>query len=296
MRNAFTTTVYIVVLFTAGSSSLLMASGNALDTPFYLSSGYLKQTTDSSPVIGEKNLLPLSEPLRKLEQDEPIQLSLSDYLNIAQQRNYDIRLAREVLVQADTKIAQARSAMLPFVGIEGSYSRLDEELGFTLGPQSLTFMDQNIYKTGVVVRQPLFMGGRLTAARKASQYSRDAQEQENKAIEEEIIFQVTRVYRTSQLAEVFQNVAVEAVELLEAHEHDVAILVREGANPEIDLLRTQTELANARKELNSANNAVDLAHSALKNLLNIPLEKLVSLTEVLERISWTKEDQYGPSF
>jgi outer membrane protein len=85
------------------------------------------------------------------------------------------------------------------------------------------------------------------------------------------------------LAEAFQDVAVEAVELLKAHEHDVAILVEKGANPEIDLLRTRTELANARKELNGANNAVDLAYSALKNLLIIPLEKSVHLTEALVR-------------
>jgi outer membrane protein len=83
------------------------------------------------------------------------------------------------------------------------------------------------------------------------------------------------------LAEAFQDVAVEAVNLLEAHEHDVAILVEKGANPQIDVLRTQTELANARKEMNGANNAVDLAYSALKNLLNIPLEESASLTETL---------------
>jgi outer membrane protein len=38
----------------------------------------------------------------------------------------------------------------------------------------------------------------------------------------------------------------------------VAILVREGANPQIDLLRTRTELASSRKELNAADSAVDL--------------------------------------
>jgi outer membrane protein len=123
----------------------------------------------------------------------------------------------------------------------------------------------------------------LNAARKASQYSRDAQVQGNRALEEEVVFQVTRAYRTAQLAEAFQDVAVEAVELLKAHEHDVAILVEKGANPEIDLLRTRTELANARKDLNGADNAVDLAYSALKNLLSMPLEESVRLTEALVR-------------
>jgi len=103
-----------------------------------------------------------------------------------------------------------------------------------MGPQSLTFMDRDQYKAGIVIRQPIFTGGRLNAARKVSQYSRDAQAQENRALEEEVVFQVTRAYRTAQLAEAFQGVAVEAVSLLETHEHDVTILVEKGVNPEID--------------------------------------------------------------
>jgi outer membrane protein len=159
-----------------------------------------------------------------------------------------------------------------------------------MGPQSLTFMDRDQYKAGFVIRQPIFTGGRLNAARKASRYSRDAQAQGNRALEDEVVFQVTRAYRTAQLAEAFQDVAVEAVELLKAHEHDAAILVEKGANPEIDLLRTRTELANARKELNGADNAVDLAYSALKNLLIIPLEKSVHLTETLVRLPGPEAD------
>jgi outer membrane protein TolC len=144
-------------------------------------------------------------------------------------------------------------------------------------------MDRDLYKAGIVIQQPIFLGGRLDAAHKAAQYSRAAQAQGKKAIEEELTFQVTRAYRTVQVAEAFQKVAAEAHDLLAAHEHDVTILVEKGANPEIDLLRTRTELANTRTELNAADNAVDLAHSALKNLLVIPLEESVSLTEALGR-------------
>lgn len=221
--------------------------------------------------------------MRQSEQERPLQLSLSDCLLLARQRNFDILLTKEALIQADAKMSQAKSAMLPFLGAEGSYVRLDKEIGFSLGPQFLTFIDKDTYKAGLVVRQPIYIGGRLNAARKASQYSRDAQAQENRAIEKEITFQVTRAYRTAQVAKAFRKVAVEAVDLLEAHEHDVAILVNKGANPNIDLLRTRTELANARKEMNGADNAVDLAYSALKHLLSISLEESVILTEALVR-------------
>jgi len=282
MRKTLRTTTRIMVLLPAGVSGLLLMAGCAsVRAPTYLPHSYSIATAELSPEM-ESNRAPSSnEVARNLKKDRHIHLSLSDCRRIALQQNHDIRLTQEALVQADAKITRARSAMLPFLGAEGSCTRLDEKLSFAIGPQSLTFMNRDLYKAGLVVRQPIFMGGRLNAARKASQYSRDAQAQENRAIKEEITFQVTRAYRTAQVAEAFRKVAVEAVDLLDAHEHDVAILVEKGANPEIDLLRTRTELANAGKEMNGANNAVDLAYSALKNLLSIPLEESVSLTETL---------------
>jgi len=220
----------------------------------------------------------ISEKTEKVLSDSN-SLSLDDCIHVALARNFNVRLANEVLVQAEADIVQARAAMLPFIGAEASYSRLDEELGF--GP--MTYMDRDINKAGLVVRQPIFTGGRLGAAREAARCSRDARVQDKRTVEGEIIFQVTRTYRTAQVAEAFQKVATEAVTLLETHEHDAGILVREGAVPELDLLRTRTELANARKELNVADNAVDLALSALKNLLVVDLGIPVYLTEHLDR-------------
>ena len=224
-----------------------------------------------------------SEMLLPFRQNGKLHLSLTDCIDIALERNLDIHLIEETLAQADADITRAWSAMLPFVGAETSYTRLDEDLMFGLGPASVTFMERDIYKGGVVLRQPIYTGGRLNAARKAARYSRDARIQDKKSIEEEIVFQVTRVYWTAEVAEAFHHVAIEAVELLEKHEHDVSILVREGANPEVDLLRTKTDLADARKNLNASANAFDIALSGLKNLLVIDLEEPVLLTQGLDR-------------
>ena len=48
-------------------------------------------------------------------------LSLNDCLRMALERNYNIHLSRESLVQAEAKVTQARSAMLPFLGAEAAY-------------------------------------------------------------------------------------------------------------------------------------------------------------------------------
>jgi len=279
----------IVISVLLLSTGFLMMAGCASSSSSVLPLHNYPEAIAGLPEHIESKRSSSIEVLRTLKKDGYIHLLLNDCLKIALQQNYDIRLVQEALIQADAKIIQVRSDMLPFFGAEASGTRLDEDLSFAMGPQSLTFMDRDLYKAGIVVRQPIFMGGRLHAAQKAARYSREAQAKEKRVVEEEIIFQVTRAYRTAQLAEAFQAVAVEAVKLLDVHEHDVAILVKKGANPEIDLLYTRTELANALKEMNGANNTVDLAHSALKNLLNIPLEESLLLTEPLGRPSRPEE-------
>ncbi len=255
--------------------------------------GYISSPKESRPALECKGSHSGDKTLQRYKTDDKLWLTLNDSICIALERNREIHLTREALIQAEADITQARSAMLPFLGAQASYIRLDEEIEFTLGPISLgpmtlppvseTFIDRDIYKAGVVVRQPIFAGGRLNANRKAAEHSRDARAQEKRSVEEEIVFQVSRAYHTVQVAEAFYKVAEESVRLLETHEHEVSILVREGANPDLDLLRTHTELANAQKELNTAQNALDLTLSALKNLLVVDLEEPVSLTEHLHR-------------
>jgi len=290
MKKTLSTTVLITVLLLAGGGLLLLTGCASVRAPAYLPHSYSTATAGISPEMQSDFTTSPDVILRRFEKDGRLHLSLSDCQLIASHRSHDILLTQETLMQAEEKITQARAAMLPFLGTEASYSRLDKELSFAMGPQSLTFMDRDLYKSGIVIRQPIFMGGRLDAAHKAAQYSRDAQAQGKRTIEEEITFQVTRAYWTVQVAEAFQKVGAEALGLLAVHEHDVTILVENGANPEIDLLRTRTELANTRTELNAADNAVDLAHSALKNLLVIPLEESVSLTEALGRPPKPEDD------
>lgn len=238
----------------------------------------------SVPGLSQDNLL------QQYRKGGDLCLTLNDCICIALKQNRDIHLVNETLTQADADITKARSAMLPFFGAKASYTRLDEPTTFAMGPISETFIDSNIYKGGVVVRQPVFMGGRLNAARKAAQYALDASVREKQSVEEEITFQVSRAYHTVQVAKAFRGVAVDALKLLETHEHDVAILVREGANPELDLLRTRTDLANAQKNLNAAENTVDLSLSALKNLLAVDLDEPVSLIEHLRRVPRPEQD------
>lgn len=232
---------------------------------------------------GNHILASVNEILEANEKDGQLHLSLNHCVQLALDRNPDVQLAAERVTEADTENRQARAAMLPVLSAEGTYTRLDEDLSFAMGSQSLTFMESNIYKAGFVIRQPVFMGGRINAARKATEYFREARASEKRDVEDEIVFQVTCAYWAAQIAVSVHKVAAEAVVLLDAHERDVGALVEQGEVAELDLLRTRTERANAQKQLNAASNAADLAQSVLKNLLSIDLKQPVLLTDHLQK-------------
>ena len=85
-------------------------------------------------------------PDSRLNKDERMFLSMNDCLLTVLQNNHDVRLTREGLVQSDATIDQARAAMLPYLGAEATYTRLDEELSFSVTTLSMTFIDRDLYR------------------------------------------------------------------------------------------------------------------------------------------------------
>jgi outer membrane protein len=132
-------------------SAVFFISGCVASDPPLPFTEYSATAIESAFASESKRSHPSSEILQRFMKDGQLCLTLDNCIHVALARNFNVRLANEALVQAETDIVQARAAMLPFIGAEASYSRLDEELGF--GP--MTFMDRDIYKAGLVVRQPL---------------------------------------------------------------------------------------------------------------------------------------------
>jgi outer membrane protein len=144
MRKTLKSSTRFMVLLLAGGG-LLLTGCASVRAPAYLPHGYSTATARLSPEMQSDFTSSPNELLRRFERYGRLYLSLNDCLLIASHRSHDILLTQEALSQAEEKITQARAAMLPFLGAEASYARLDKELSFAMGPQSLTFMDRDLY-------------------------------------------------------------------------------------------------------------------------------------------------------
>ena len=154
MKNIvnFITTLAICILLAAGaiSSAATSVYGSSLELP--------QGTAGLCVTAGQSGPVGMSAAPGR----EGLKLTLEECLRLALAQNLDIRMAEESISRADAEIAQARSAMLPYLGAEASYVRLDEELGVAGGPVSMTFQEKDIYKAGLFLRQPIgyLRGGR----------------------------------------------------------------------------------------------------------------------------------------
>ncbi len=137
--------VLLFSCFTSGAG-LLPGSVHASSRPPLATHGNLMRTeeatTDPEGTFSDSQ----ENLLQQHRKGGNLCLTLNDCIGIALKQNRDIHLVSETLTRADADITSARSAMLPFFGVEASYTHLDEPITFSMGPISATFIDRDIYK------------------------------------------------------------------------------------------------------------------------------------------------------
>ena len=209
-------------------------------------------------------------------------LTLEESVRIALERNQDVLIAEQRLVEAERALAEARVAFFPVFEGMGTYGRIDEPPSFEVPfVGEVTFLPTESYQAGFVGKQPLFTGGRLTnaylMAREGVRLSAEHQE----AVCNELVFRVKELYYSILVAEKFAEVAEQSLRLLDAHLRDIERFMETGLVARVDLLRTEVQRADAEQRFNSARNAVDLARSAFNNLLDRSLDVPVNVEDVL---------------
>ncbi len=170
---------------------------------------------------------------------------------------------------AAARTEAAQGAFLPRVSIEGGYTYYGDDLRLTAARyngEPGVFGD-NILTTDLVLRLPLYTGGRLTAEMRAAELLEASAGQRLARSEGELVYNVSILY-FSQLA---QTQLIEAlrfsVETLTAQLNRVKALIAGRKVAQVDALRTEVKLADVRQRLLREQNNLRIQRQALLNLL-----------------------------
>lgn len=172
---------------------------------------------------------------------------------------------------------------MPLLRLSTSFGRTySSARSLALNP---VFNQTNAYTANLNFSQPLFQGGKLYNATRAT--ANLARASQLDALEQRALFtvQVQRAYLNALLAQRLVELQETNLQLAANRLTQVQQFQAAGRAAQYDVLRAKVERANIEPQAIQAQNDRDLAELDLKRLLNLPLDRALVLTSVIDATS-----------
>lgn len=200
-----------------------------------------------------------------------IQLTLESALNIALANNPELSATQWDVAAAKARAETALTARWPTLGLEGGYQHhIDEQrlIAARFNGERGDF-DTEIFRGDVVLKLPVYTGGRITAEIEIAELQKTAEERRLVQSREELVFNVSSTFYTLLgQREVIRSLEF-AVGAMESHRRQVEDLFAAQKAARVDLLRTEVRLANLKYSLVAEQNTMATQKRLLANLLGV---------------------------
>lgn len=211
-------------------------------------------------------------------------LSLNEAVQIALEHNQAIRISQEDYRKAEAQITESRAGTFPFLTMNGTFSYdIKQPLnGFPVGDSVFAFGsgEKDNYVLNATLVQKLFDPSVFIAPQAAKIFAKLSGENVN-VVRQQTIWQTKTAYFGVLLAEAFAEVKQQELEQIQATLERIKMYRETGRAADFDVLRAQVEVANVRPQLIQAQNGVELAKAQLRNVLNLPPDRDISLSDTL---------------
>lgn len=221
-----------------------------------------------------------------LTTDHDLVLTLDKAISIALNENYDMKLGRLDILNADAQITEAYAGAFPKLDFNGQYTRnlkspvlfLPPNTAFNPGPttQTLSLGADNSFNVGASLSQTIFdprLGTAISVAKKYSNFT----ELTTESTRDEVIAKVKQAFYDALLTQKLVDVNQKAYEVAKANYENTGLRFKQGVASEYDYLRAEVQLANVEPALIEAKNNIKLANNNLKNLLTIDLNTKIKV-------------------
>jgi outer membrane protein len=222
-------------------------------------------------------------------------LTLKDAVQLALKRNPEMQIAQDELDGLNGKIKEVRSGAYPQVTLQGyglrmrdpsvlnssSFDNVPKEFKDALVPEA-----SNMFDLGLDVKQPIFTAGKVRTALRLAQESLLEKKASMEAVRQQLTFKVLQAFNDFLLAEANREIVKETHQQRLKHLEQARIRFKNGVATEIDVLRSEVNVANLEPELIRADNRMRLARAAINNLIIADLEASTPLVGVLEYHPW----------
>jgi len=194
--------------------------------------------------------------------------TLSELVLQAIETHEAVQIADSEIRRAQADVGLARSALMPRLELNGSYTFYNDDLSIELSPgESFVIRPAQDFTASIDLRQNLFTGLRAWRARDIAKLNRDIANLDRWTTINDLTLEVVRAfYDAVALAE-----WVEVREIvLEENENQLKVaerLFEVGENSIADVARWKAQVASAKQALTVAVGDANLAHNRLERLV-----------------------------
>ena len=224
------------------------------------------------------------------------ELSLKEAHELMLAKNGEAKASMFEVKATEEEHKATKGLRLPTVGISGTYLRLDEDIEadlnaprdmvsgllqipnpeLVLGDWNFTLQEKNLGFATVDVSMPIFAGGKINAAIKASELKLNLAENHHQLKEDELTINLITYYFKLKLAIEAKNLRKEVYETVLLHNYNATKFFENGMIPEVETLNAKVALSNANRELLAAKKDISLATTAVQNLIGIEVLPAIS--------------------
>ncbi len=214
------------------------------------------------------------------------ELSLKEAYNLMLSKNGDLNASRQEVYAKLEEQKAVKGLRYPSLSLSATYLNLDNDIAVDLNEQralvggiigvsdpemlgdwNFTLQQKNLGFASADIEWPIFAGGKINAATKASKINYELSENHHKIKENALTIKLIDYYFKLKLAKEAEDLRHKVYETIKLHSDHATKLFENGIIPEVETLNAKVALSNAKRELLAAQKDVSLATTAIKNLI-----------------------------
>ena len=176
---------------------------------------------------------------------------------------------------------------------DGSYT-LNQYADFP--SQKVDYKIGNIFLASASLTQPLYMGGKITAAYNMAKRGTEMAEENIRLTESQVIVQTDEAYMQAVLARELADVARSYKQLLDELQKNVESAVNHGLKTRNDLLKVQVKVGEADLAIQRAENGTRLSTMNLCHIMGLPLDTQLTMDKgqlTMDNGQWTMDNGHS---
>lgn len=235
-------------------------------------------------------------PLLNFAQQADQKFTLYQTIDAALKANLEFQRSKEDVIAAEAVKKSRMTEFFPTLNAKYRYINRNnpttQSLGTGVGTLDVVVNPDEEYNFITSFSQPIFTGFALINQYKIASLGLDVAEFSEKLTRQDVILDAKNAYYSILRAQKLVDVAEDTVRQITSQKEVAENMYQVGMSPLNDLLQSQVQLANAKQELITAQNNLEITRSQFNTLLRRPVNDTVTIAEILDYTPFDKDIDY----